>query len=143
MRIFEIADSSVVSDIIDGEVLIMDSRNGFYFSSSGPGAVIWRLIELSYNEDQIAARIAAESGADLSVVAPAIAEFLDQLLAHDLVRPASAGQTLSCEPPPQMEGNFVAPELAVYSDMQDLLLLDPIHDVSEAGWPTRCEAVPK
>jgi hypothetical protein len=25
--------------------------------------------------------------------------------------------------------------LNVYSDMQDLLTLDPIHDVDAAGWP--------
>ena len=28
-------------------------------------------------------------------------------------------------------------QLAVYEDMQDLLLLDPIHDVDETGWPAR------
>jgi hypothetical protein len=26
--------------------------------------------------------------------------------------------------------------LGVHPDMQDLLLLDPIHDVDEVGWPT-------
>jgi hypothetical protein len=31
----------------------------------------------------------------------------------------------------------------VYEDMQDLLLLDPIHDVDETGWPARKQdAVP-
>jgi hypothetical protein len=25
----------------------------------------------------------------------------------------------------------------VYSDMRDLLMLDPIHDVAEEGWPSR------
>jgi hypothetical protein len=32
---------------------------------------------------------------------------------------------------------YAKPELQVYSDMKDLLLLDPIHDVSEEGWPIR------
>ena len=30
---------------------------------------------------------------------------------------------------------FEAPILNKYNDMQELLLLDPIHDVDEAGWP--------
>ena len=30
---------------------------------------------------------------------------------------------------------FEAPILQKYTDMQDLLLLDPIHEVDEAGWP--------
>ena len=28
-----------------------------------------------------------------------------------------------------------------FTDMQDLLLLDPIHDVDETGWPVRADAV--
>jgi hypothetical protein len=31
--------------------------------------------------------------------------------------------------------SFNPPLLNKYSDMQELLLLDPIHDVDEAGWP--------
>jgi hypothetical protein len=32
---------------------------------------------------------------------------------------------------------FTQPVLEVYTDMQDLLLLDPIHEVDEeAGWPS-------
>jgi hypothetical protein len=31
--------------------------------------------------------------------------------------------------------DFEAPVLNRYTDMQDLLLLDPIHEVDETGWP--------
>jgi len=30
---------------------------------------------------------------------------------------------------------FSAPVLNAYTDMEELLLLDPIHDVDQAGWP--------
>ena len=33
------------------------------------------------------------------------------------------------------------PVLQKYTDMEDLLLLDPIHDVDEAGWPARKQPV--
>jgi hypothetical protein len=32
---------------------------------------------------------------------------------------------------------FVAPTLKKYSEIEDLLLLDPIHDVDDSGWPNR------
>ena len=35
----------------------------------------------------------------------------------------------------EFEKDYTAPKLATYSDLQDLLLLDPIHDVDETGWP--------
>ena len=34
-------------------------------------------------------------------------------------------------------GPWTPPSIAVFSDMQDLFELDPIHDVDEAGWPSR------
>ncbi len=30
---------------------------------------------------------------------------------------------------------YAPPALETYTDMQELLLLDPIHDVDETGWP--------
>jgi hypothetical protein len=39
----------------------------------------------------------------------------------------------SGEPSPREP--FAAPALNTFSDMQELLLLDPIHEVDEAGWP--------
>jgi len=36
----------------------------------------------------------------------------------------------SAERPP-----FTKPELHKFTDMQDLLLFDPIHEVDESGWP--------
>jgi hypothetical protein len=42
----------------------------------------------------------------------------------------------SPEPVPQTEKkHFVAPCLHKYTDMQELLLIDPIHDVDDYGWP--------
>jgi len=27
------------------------------------------------------------------------------------------------------------PKIEIFSDMQDILLLDPVHDVDQSGWP--------
>ena len=39
------------------------------------------------------------------------------------------------EPFLQSIGLFTTPTLEIFSDMQDILLLDPVHDVDERGWP--------
>jgi hypothetical protein len=38
---------------------------------------------------------------------------------------------------PMLPGAFQPPTLESYNDMQDLLLLDPIHDVDDMGWPQK------
>jgi hypothetical protein len=35
----------------------------------------------------------------------------------------------------EVAGDFKPPLVNKYTDMQDLLLLDPIHEVDEKGWP--------
>jgi hypothetical protein len=33
--------------------------------------------------------------------------------------------------------SYSPPELSVFTDMQELLLLDPVHEVDDAGWPAQ------
>jgi hypothetical protein len=62
------------------------------------------------------------------------------LLKHGLIRETAAGEDSTPVALPQqafeLGGEFAPPVLHVYSDMREVLLLDPIHDVEDAsGWP--------
>ena len=64
--------------------------------------------------------------------------FVAELLARKLVietERASPADGAATEPRSVDRAAFVPPALTIYEDMADLLLLDPIHDVDEAGWP--------
>ena len=135
---------AVASEIIDGEAVIMDLQSGKYFSTAASGAVIWSGVEDRLSVDQICQRLTAEyslSAADAEAAADA---FLAELLRHALIRAADSAPSTSVAAAPG-EGHrrsFTTPVLNVYSDMQDLLLLDPIHDVDEVGWPIAAHRVP-
>ena len=67
--------------------------------------------------------------------------FLQQLLDETLIAVSEA-----VEPRPQAPGQgtaggkrrtYVTPAFDRYTDMAELLLIDPVHDVDEAGWPFR------
>jgi hypothetical protein len=85
--------------------------------------------------DLLMSSYAGEKGA----VESAVRALITELVQADLIVPGSSGQTSA--PPagdPADTGDrpsFVAPVLNRYSDMRDLLLIDPIHEVDEAGWP--------
>jgi hypothetical protein len=51
---------------------------------------------------------------------------------------AAPGSSRNGQPLPAdvLPAAFVAPVLHKHTDMQDLLLLDPIHEVDETGWPS-------
>ncbi len=73
-------------------------------------------------------------------VRSSVLSLIDELVAESLIVPAKdAPVGASSEPlgTAGPEAPFVLPVLERYTDMQELLLLDPIHDVDESGWPHR------
>ena len=68
-----------------------------------------------YDEDPDGHQVARENGVSASDVPP------------DAVPPAAE--------PSATRRAFAEPRVETFSDLQDLFLVDPIHDVDEAGWP--------
>ena len=126
---------AVVHEEIDGEVVIVNLDKGLYFSTDGVGATVWTMIAAGHSVDEIhqwgREAFSAENGVESDVTA-----FLTDLRENQLVSETAEapvnGQAAVAEPP----SAYVKPTLQVYADMQELLLLDPIHEVDDdAGWP--------
>lgn len=127
---------SVVSEIIDGEAVIMNLKTGNYFSTLGVGSRVWSWVDAGHSVAAITAAVTSEYDVEQSAAASAIDAFVTDLLANDLIVEAGgAASVMLASARPATRAAFTAPVLNVYSDMQDLLLLDPIHDVDDAGWP--------
>jgi len=125
---YEVCGPSVVGEVIDGEAIIMDLRSGAYYSTDGVGGAIWKAIEDGASHRQLMGFARAGSEDE-------VAGFIEELLTRGLIRMAPAA---SAEPAVEDFGAaYRRPVLAVHEDMQDLIMLDPIHDVNEMGWPTR------
>jgi hypothetical protein len=140
-RVFQINTPAVVSEIIDGEAVIINLKSGNYYSTEEVGSLLWGGIEQGKTYPQLLDLLRMAFGTVPEDLPAAIDPFIDELIAHELIReaPAESACALSDQIAlPQVNGvrDFRAPVLNVYPDMKDLLLLDPIHDVDEAGWPT-------
>lgn len=134
--LFRIRESAVASEIIDGEAIIMQLRTGHYFSARGSGAAIWSLFGQGVDLATISEVIADKTGAAVHDVHADVSKFAAEAESHALGSIEEALEAGTAATVPELTGVWAAPVLEVFSDMQDLLLLDPIHDVSdEAGWP--------
>ncbi len=131
---------TAVSEVIDGEAVIMNLESGHYFSARGVGGVVWEWTIAGHSLDEMAAVVAATWRVETA--RDDVLAFLNQAQAHALVVPDHDAPTPTAAPlPGEMGGRtYAAPTLEVFTDMEDLLLLDPIHDVSESGWPAPLEA---
>jgi hypothetical protein len=133
--VYRIVAPSVVSEVIDGEAIIMDMRSGYYYSADGIAAMLWEGVLAGASLDQLARW--AEAHFDEDGVADAVRAFAGQLVEHGLVT-AEIGSPSPGADLPAPSRAYARPVLAVHGDMQDLIMLDPIHDVEpEIGWPVR------
>jgi hypothetical protein len=128
---------NVIHETIDGETIIIDLASGTYFSLQGSGPRIWEALVAGEPVPSIVGRFAAAGDAD--AVESAVAAFLEQLEQEGLVaRPAAAPAALveRTSVPSNGDGaNFAPPVLEKYTDMQDIILPDPVHQVDARGWP--------
>lgn len=116
---------NIVCEEMDGELLAIDDLTGTYVSVSGSGVWLWAMLAKG-----------VDSAALKQILAPAAHADVDQFIAAV----EAAGLMVDAEPGDASD--IVAPDLwespgfERFDDLQDLLLLDPIHEVADTGWPT-------
>jgi len=138
-RSFELKPSTVHERFGD-ETVILNLDSGSYYSAQGIASIIWGLVSDGCSESNIVQRIRAGFSGDADEVARATQRFLDQLVVEALVESHatadSSGDAIHGAHVAAPTEVFSAPVLQKYTDMEEMLLLDPIHEVDEHGWPS-------
>jgi hypothetical protein len=127
----------VICEFFEDEAVAINLETGTYFGMAGTAKEVWKLIEGEMPVEGMVAHLAERYGKPRQEVAADLELFTDSLIAHALVAAEAANGSVPSIAMEGPAGNWTAPKLTVYDDMQDLLLLDPIHDVDETGWPAR------
>jgi hypothetical protein len=138
--LYETNRPHVIAEAVDEEVVAINLDSGCYYSIRGLGAPIWLAIERRASIEHIAARLASRWNAE-PPLEQAVADFLAELEREGLARPAAANDR-----GPDVDGEAVVasedaaspldpPVMEKFTDMEELLLLDPVHDVDAQGWP--------
>lgn len=138
---FRVNKPDVMHETIDGEVIAINLVSGNYYSFRGTGAQIWALVDDSgaQSVEEIAEALAYRFGSPRSEIEDAVTRFLEDLAEEGLVAGAEAPDEARREPAEPPNGvpklPFELPRVEKYTDMQDLVLLDPVHQVDDTGWP--------
>jgi hypothetical protein len=127
----------IVHEFMDEEVIAIDFDTGSYFSLTDLASYVWRAIDRGQQLEAINDSL-VESLDLNSSQQQEIADFYQQLIDNNLLRDDATPpqiDTSAAIPKPQ---TYNRPTLQKYTDMEKLLLLDPIHEVDEvAGWPMK------
>lgn len=132
---YRVAGPHVVAEKIEGEILVVDLATGFYYSVLHGGVDLWEAAVAGADRDQIVATMLERfDGVDGSVGAT-VDGFLERLLEENLI---VEDEDVALGAPLSNNGRrpYKAPVFERYDDMQDLILLDPVHEIDpKQGWP--------
>jgi hypothetical protein len=129
---------SVSHDRLQDEVIIINVASGAYYSGSGAAADVWTLLTQGASLDEAACHLATVYDCPEATIRRDVETCAVFLVERGLLQTIDApapetGFTLT----KSARAAWRAPEFDEYTDMWELIKLDPIHEVEEAGWPVR------
>ena len=136
----------VVQETFDNETVIVNLVSGYYYSATKSGVAIWNLLLEGRATPEIASELGKHYQATDEQLSKAIEGFCFQLLAEQLIVAVDGEQPSAPTSSDRTNGAptaFEPPILEKYTDMKEMLLLDPIHEVDDSGWPNKKKDEPK
>jgi hypothetical protein len=128
----------VISETVGGETIVVNLGTGHYFNLQGTAVDVWQGLERGDDLQSILLELEHRYEAADGAIDAAVKKLLEELVAAELVvvdgngageiRPV-AGEPAGGRAP------FVEPGFTTFTDMQDIILLDPVHEVDARGWP--------
>lgn len=126
----------LISQQFDSEVVLANYQNGVYYNLDGSAAQIWLGLKVNRTVEEIGSALAAATGGDVASITQQVQAFVDSMLAEGLIADGVA-DARSETWAPVLSGAFTAPEFQRFDNLRELLLMDPVHDAGEQGWPLR------
>lgn len=137
--------SHIVHDDFGDEIVIINLHSGVYFSLVDTGRFIWNLLNNTPTIGQLAENVGKVYSGHDHDIQKETRRFLNELESDGLILISDKTPDSGTNPPANdvvdsqsgKKKDFKPPVLKKYTDQQELLLLDPIHEVDDIGWPQK------
>ena len=116
---------SLASTIIDGDAVLVNLATGVYYSLDGPAGTVWQMIERHRSVGEIVYRLISLYETTQIQATADVEALMARLLAEDLIAETTPGPDAPPDPEPPARLPYRAPQMEMYTDMSDLLALDP------------------
>ena len=126
----------VIHEQFDDEVIVIHMLTGVYYALQGSADFAWAYLKHGVSLEDLTPPFAKAHGISEGQAHTDLAAFIEQTTNEELVRPAQDGEVAPIDEAPTATTPYSPPVLSRYDDLQDLLLLDPIHEIDpDEGWP--------
>lgn len=128
----------VISETVGGETIIVNLASGHYFNLQGTAVDVWQGLERGEAAENIVLELGQRYEAQSGEIGAAVEKLLADFVEAELIVAEANGAAEGRFVPSEEAGErvpFVAPSFTTFTDMQDIILLDPVHEVDARGWP--------
>jgi len=126
----------VIQETIDGETIMVNLDTGSYYWLDPLASYIAGAIQSGAAVDELVADLAHRFPEDAATVEREVQGLTARLVEEQLVVALDGSVEMDGARPELPDlSRFEAPVFKCYTDMQELLLLDPVHEVGAGGWP--------
>jgi hypothetical protein len=134
---YSIDAKNISHERLEDEVIIINLARGAYYSGSGPAADVWTLISQGAFVDETTALLSAAYAHDAELVRTDVEQCVATMVEREIIQGDETAGRPKAELalPEAARTGWTMPNFDECMDMWDLIQLDPIHDVGEAGWP--------
>ena len=132
---YKLNEAKMFYDIADGQAVVINFETGMYYGSSPLASAILDLLLKNADPSKILDAVKALEGCPADIDA-SFKAFIDTLIAKEVVVESGSSDDveISFDETSYREGFDLS--FNEFSEVQDLLLADQIHDVDvELGWP--------
>lgn len=127
-------EPTVISEPMDKELVVINLESGCYYNLNASAAKIWTDLARGATVEAVIESQQA-NGTDMEEISRTIDAFCQFLQDENLMIATEPGTNeTKCGP-----SDYEKPEIEKFTDMQEMLLLDPIHEVTEMGWPNEAK----
>ena len=131
---YSVDEEHVIFEEIDNEMVVINLLTGCYYSLNRDAALAWRLVSNGFAISDIVELGADGHGSERLV--EALRNIVRDFEAERLLHKAPCAVDRNRE---AIDGLDVAairnPAMQKHEDIQEMLKLDPIHEVTDLGWP--------
>ena len=129
--------SNIVHETLDDQTIVIHLETGNYYSLTGSGPEIWALLQNGGSASAICAELGRRHRWPDGEIRGEVERFIADLEREGLVESSDGSPSGPPAKPAAADAPWQPPILERYDDMRDFLLVDPIHEVDETGWPSR------
>jgi hypothetical protein len=133
---YVVASPDIVAEEFEGEFVVLDLKSGTYYSMNAAASALWRAIVAGVPMQALADAVQDAPG----VTGQSIYDYAEKLVGYGCLARSDTVGTAALDPATveALKVSASPPTVEAFSDLADLIMADPIHDVEETvGWPVR------